>query len=334
MFNSSKFEYKQSSYITTSQILERVSEYDILSYYFGKVEMSKPIKSPFRKDRTPSFVFFDKGDFIKFKDFGTGESGNLWQFLMRLNNWDYKALIFNLKRDFIENEVIPHKTIKVASREDLSIYSTIEVYTRDWNSRDDEFWGQYYITRDLLRAYDVYPLTGFWLNGIGYSPKALCYGYLIAKDVWKIYQPYSLYKWITNASGDSLQGFRRLPQNSDTLIITKSLKDVMVYNLLEYNAIAPQSENIVLDLDNLYLLEARFNRIIINYDFDLAGVKSTNQYKKLYNLGYFFFTNGRFNTYDYKAKDVSDLIKNRGIEETKELINKVINKTIKYAKEA
>lgn len=328
MFNSSKFEYNKTSYITTSQILERVSEYDILSYYFGKVEMSKPIKSPLRKDRTPSFVFFDKGDFIKYKDFGTGESGNLWQFLMRLNNWDYKTLLFNLKRDFIENGVIPHKTIKVSPREDFNDYSTIKVLLRDWNDKDDEFWGKYYITRDLLKAYDIHPLSGFWLNGIGYSSKALCYGYLIAKDVWKIYQPYSIYKWITNASAMDLQGFRQLPNKADTLIITKSLKDVVVYRLLGYYAIAPQSENIVLNQDTIYLLEARFDRIIINYDFDLAGVRSVKLYKKYYNLEYFFFTNGRFGTRDYKAKDVSDLIKNIGIEETKEVINSLIKPVI------
>jgi hypothetical protein len=41
-----------------------------------------------------------------------------------------------------------------------------------------------------------------------------------------------------------LQGLEQLRYESNLLIITKSKKDVMVYDLLEYESVAPHSESL------------------------------------------------------------------------------------------
>ena len=70
---------------------------------------------------------------------------------------------------------------------------------------------------------------------------------------------------------------------SDYLVITKSLKDVMV--LYEYGipAIAPNSETIFVTEAQYQKLKNRFKRIYLFYDSDYAGITSMNQIRKKYS---------------------------------------------------
>jgi hypothetical protein len=55
-------------------------------------------------------------------------------------------------------------------------------------------------------------------------------------------------------TSDLIHGSTGLTYTSDTLIITKSLKDVMVLNELGYEAISPMAENVIIseELINSY----------------------------------------------------------------------------------
>jgi hypothetical protein len=70
--------------------------------------------------------------------------------------------------------------------------------------------------------------------------------------------------------------------NNDVLIITKSLKDVMVfYEFIgdRYDVIAPHSETYILQRLLKSSLQST-DKIIIIYDFDLAGVTGANKLRK------------------------------------------------------
>jgi hypothetical protein len=72
--------------------------------------------------------------------------------------------------------------------------------------------------------------------------------------------------------------------NNDTLIITKSLKDVMVfYEFIgdRYDVIAPHSETYILQRPSKVFI-CQYTKIIIIYDFDLAGVTGANKLRKRY----------------------------------------------------
>jgi hypothetical protein len=63
--------------------------------------------------------------------------------------------------------------------------------------------------------------------------------------------------------------------NNDTLIITKSLKDVMVfYEFIgdRYDVIAPHSETYILQRPSKVFI-CQYTKIIIIYDFDLAELQ-------------------------------------------------------------
>ena len=85
----------------------------------------------------------------------------------------------------------------------------------------------------------------------------------------------------------------------------------MALDNLGYTSIALQSESQILDEDQWKDLSSRFKTIYTLLDFDLTGVRSSNKMRKKYGTIPKFYTNGRFGTKDFGAKDTSDLCKIR-----------------------
>lgn len=108
-----------------------------------------------------------------------------------------------------------------------------------------------------------------------------------------------------------------LPKNGgDILVITKSLKDVMVLYELGITAIAPNSENLfVTDLQYNKLSE-KFKNIIVLYDNDLAGINGMRKIKHQYPKVKAIYIPRK-----YEAKDISDFYKKYGKDKTLELID-------------
>ena len=82
----------------------------------------------------------------------------------------------------------------------------------------------------------------------------------------KIYRPHSLTrkdKWRNNCGTYDLQGLAQLPDKGKLLIITKSLKDIMVLYEYGYTAVAPQSEHSSIPTSLMENLKGRFDKIII-----------------------------------------------------------------------
>ena len=135
---------------------------------------------------------------------------------------------------------------------------------------------------------------------------------------YKIYFPLAdkKYKWLfSGGSSDDIEGYDQLPWLGDILILTKSLKDCMCYNLIGYPAISLQGEANKLEYEFLNKLYKRFNKIIVNYDNDEQGIKSTNSLVRKYNLDYFYIDD---------AKDLSDYLVNNSLEDAKIIINNKI----------
>jgi DNA primase len=146
------------------------------------------------------------------------------------------------------------------------------------------------------------------------------YVYEFENDSFKAYLPLETgeKKWVSNASKDILQGYEQLPKEGDHLIITKSLKDVMVLYELGFNAVAVQGETSYPDETVMEELKQRFSKIVVLFDNDGVfnppkgvagkGKQATKKFCTKFDLPYFFITG---------AKDVSDFIKEYGFESAK-----------------
>lgn len=71
-----------------------------------------------------------------------------------------------------------------------------------------------------------------------------------------------------------------LPKSGEYVVVTKSLKDVMVLYEFGIPAIAPISENCYLTDTQHHKLVSRFKKVIIFYDFDYAGITNSNKFRK------------------------------------------------------
>jgi hypothetical protein len=318
--------------LSLEEILKYTTQYDIYSYYIGsKFEVGGIMSSPFRQDLRPSFGIFKSNvsNDLLWKDQATGETGNVISFVKKLKDLYHTRQVLKL---IYHEIIIGHLTTSKRSREITAAYETtksfISVKRRNFTENDDLYWGKYGIDRDTLKEFNVFPISFFWINGIQqpyvYSKECPMYAYKVF-DKFKIYRPLSEFKkdkWRTNCSSIDLQGYEQLQQTGDLLIITKSLKDVMVLHKLGYNSVALQSENDHL-YKNIYTdLKERFNNIVVFFDNDTAGFESAVKLCEKYKLKSIAIDSSQWEL--YHIKDISDYMAVWGYESSLELIKSLI----------
>ena len=334
--------YKINIQLSKEAVLKKISEYQIFSYYLGRDFKSGIVmNSPFRQDDKPSFsLFTDKRGTIRYKDFGTGESGDCFSFIQKKFNIHFFDALIQINSDF--NLELMYSQYGYKSRE-YTGYRTdikqlnfvpkrsINVKTQAFTFVDENYWGQYGIDKNLLKIYNVFSCKCVFVGDrtvATYVNNNPIYGYLFYKDneyTWKIYRPLSLtgYKWMSNTNRTIFQGWDQLPRKSNMLIITKALKDVMVLRTLGFTSVALQNEITNIKDTVTHELYERFNDIYILNDFDLTGVKGANKLRKRYGFKPIFLQS--FKTRSNGFKDIADYRKSHTSDETKCLINKLIS---------
>jgi 5S rRNA maturation endonuclease (ribonuclease M5) len=319
--------------LSLEEILKHTTEYDIYSYYLGsKFEVGKIMSSPFRQDLKPSFGIFKTkgGTMLLWKDQGTGECGNVMTFVKK-----YKDLYRNSQAlKAIWEEVVKGNIQFTERGKQINNFvkttkTIISIKRRNFSDTDDVYWSKYGITRETLKKFNVYPISFFWVNDIQqslvYSKNSPLYAYKIF-DKFKIYRPLSEFKkdkWRTNCSNIDLQGYEQLPKSGETLIITKSLKDVMVLYNLGYNAVSLQSENDHINKDILTDLQNRFNKIIVFFDNDKPGQEASNKLCEEHDLKQIRLDSSLQTI--YQVKDISDYFAMYGLKKTVEQLKSLVD---------
>jgi hypothetical protein len=307
-------------------LLKQTTEYDIYSFYIGEqFKIGRVMHSPLRKDDHPSFGVFKSSirSNLMWKDQATGKSGNVIMFVSELFNITYDEAIQKIISDNIKQTT---EGISIAESY-KKLKTTISVQKKNFTETDDNYWGQYFITRDILKNYEVFPILTFWVNdtpsNLFYSKDQPLYAYQIF-DSFQIYSPYASKKnkFRNSTTSYDIHGLEQLPEYGNLLIITKSKKDVMVLDRLGYNAIAPCGENTPIPKVIIDDLKQRFNRLLILYDNDKAGIQGAKKLAIEHNIDWVYLP---LELYDkFKIKDISDYIKNYKITKTRELLKKII----------
>ena len=145
-------------------------------------------------------------------------------------------------------------------------------------------------------------------------------------DHYKIYRPLGdkYTKWRNNLDPLDIQGYEQLPKSGDLLIITKSMKDIMCFYEMGYNAISPSSESTWFTPDFIEAILRRFKHVLICFDRDSTGVEYLRKLSLKTGL------NGFLIAKRFKAKDLSDAIKNKGFDTVKKWLDKTLAKEIEY----
>lgn len=328
----------------SSDILSLISEKEIFIHYLGGIP-KRPICSPLRNDKIPSFSLFHSHKYNKlfFNDFATKETGDCFVFVMRLFNYSHITDAFvRIASDFNLTQfqttkakpILVKKTYveKNNSGEVRRDKINIKVTTRDWTQKDKDYWHKKYgLTEAQLEYCGIYPISHFFLNSYCKVAEELAYAFVEEKDglqTFKIYQPLSQhYKWINNNDYSVWELWTQLPAKGNILIITSSRKDAAVIKALfpscSVSSCALQSEGVNPKDSVMMELKKRFKHIYVLYDNDQGKEKNWGRIagEKLVNE----FDLKQLEIPDsYNINDISDFREIKGKEHTKQLIISLI----------
>ena len=327
-------------YVSKELLLRYLNEYDIFSHYLEEeIFIGKNTRSPFYLDKTPSLGFFmGEGNEICFNDFKLNIKGDCIKFVQLKFNLTYFEALSKIAIDFGMEDDFIIKRKGIVKSEETPVISLIEKnynkykigkIRKDWSLKELQFWKQYGISLETLNKYKVQSISHISYGDKIFLCKDISFCFLEHKDkkeTYKIYQPFNeSYKWLNSHDDSVWQGWEQLPEKEETLIITKSLKDVMsIVETTGYSAVALQSENVLPKLNVILELKERFNDIIILYD---------NDYDKEENWGKIFAKrlseHTGFDTREisshYECKDFSDFVKKYGTEKAEDMfLNEIL----------
>ncbi|KAF5080414.1 hypothetical protein DSECCO2_120580 [anaerobic digester metagenome] len=247
-----------------------------------------------------------------------------------------KHIIKNVIGDNVNKPALPEPNIVKAKPTILNI----EVAVRDYDEIDLEYWGQFGIRLETLVKENIFPISGFTIDGVYqnyiYEKDNPIYAYFLGVEnntpIWEIYAPYEV-KWKkfrTNFPGDVKELYTVLKRKfliltkskKDKALITQMLSDLHITNTdVKY---ASESARLRKTTRNIFSMNYKF--IFVMYDLDSPGMQSMGYYNKEY--GYLlmpFTTKYLAETLDNHPKDISDFSKTFGYLGTLELFKTLFN---------
>lgn len=302
--------------VCLEDILNKVSESDILSFYLGVNNVPCVINSPLRIDKKPSFGLYSlDGKKIYYTDLSTKEKGGLFDLLMKLWNLEYADMLIKIYRD------IPKFPFKETSTSKCIIRTTsvhqsfteLECKIRDWKDYDLEYWKSFGINKQWLEYAEVYPISHKIIikdnERYVFGADKYAYAYVERKEgkiTLKIYQPFNTkgYKWSNKHDASVISLWTKVPEYGEQIIICSSLKDALcLWSNIGIPCIAVQGEGYSISETAISELRRRYKKIYILFDNDEVGLfdgKKLAERTGFINLTLPDFEGG---------KDVSDLYK-------------------------
>lgn len=318
---------KSEDTLTKECLLSKVSEYQIFKHFCPPFDdVGKKFTSDLREDNSPTVsIAVLRSGRLWYKDFGypehkfdcfgyVGYKYNL-TFYETLKHID---MVFGLGLSTSASLSRPIPTLERARKVTFK-ETVIKVKTRPFNAQDYYYWSDFGITVDILRKFDVHPISHYWINEQRFTCNTISYRYRFDCG-YKIYRPLEEdFKWFSNVGVQCIQGYHQLPEGGRTLVLTSSLKDVMCLEVLGYSSIALQSEMLMPRQSTIEEAKARFEEVIVLYDndFDKASNPGQTMAKSIceeYRLDNLVIPS------HYCSKDISDLIRDHGIEIAKHVI--------------
>ena len=287
------------------------------------------IPSVFNEEKTPSMcIYLGKNMKYRFKDFSSGEGGDAFDFVQKLFNIGTATTYYRIETDydaFIAGNKHHANTILIA-KDRYKVTSHVE---RQWHVYDKEFWTSFMIGSDLLEQFNVRPLKSYTMSKVdeGKTKEIVIDGYNLYgyfKDdgtLYKIYQPKIKKKKFIKV-GVYIQGSEQLTYAVPYLVICSSLKDVMAFNKLGFRnaeAIAPDSESSMIPEEIMQMYLSKYKQVATLFDNDEAGIKSMLKYQEMYGIPYVLLK---------MEKDLSDSIREHGIDNTRVVLYPIITKVL------
>lgn len=306
-------------------ILENIDQVEIFAKYLNVseedinncIDFKEKVKSPDRKDPTPSLSFKYFGTKLICNDFGDlrlrGDVFEVVGFVLGLECRNSKDFI-KICTHIIQNTHAV-RVPEIDRTLDIEEPTTITIHTRPFQERDYRYFYQYFIERDII-SNNYFAVKDYTINGYEshytFTAEDPCYAYVNNIDRMKLYFPFrtkGAKRFITN-NRIPIECLNTIRRKNYTILI-KAFKDKLLMDhvcslldIYDVQFIPVASESARLPADLIMLLDrATRNRIFTMFDLDKCGIESAHYYKANYGIDNVLI--GR----DHTTKDPTDLIK-------------------------
>lgn len=294
------------------QILQKTDNgRDVFTHYFGSQAGKKVFTNVYRNDIHPSCVLKMKNGRYILKDYGNsdwyGDCFSIVAMIEQLNiKEDFMKILGIINKEMSLGFDVPADNLSSRRITDLpigNITSTSKIKSYRYNAKpfsniDLSWWGRYGITSEILSKYHVLCLerciffrednSSFTMN---YSEQYPIYAYLFlyrrdkqTRAGIKLYRPGAQMRFL-QAGYRPLPyrfGYEQLPTSGDTLYIVGGEKDVMSMAAKGFAAVCYNSETALIVIDHIKEYLTRFKNIVILYDMDDTGKKSSQKLVEQY----------------------------------------------------
>ena len=317
---------KANSSETVGQIMERISQFDILSHYFGITSLPALINSPLRRDEHPSFsIYSPDGVRVLYIDYADRNvHGDIYKLMQEYYGLSFSEVMRKIGREMPASLIGSRVNLRTTYAKGLPHADTdIKVKVREWEPHDIAYWESYGITLPWLKHAEVYPISHkiVYKDGQRYVFHAAKYAYAFVerkeeKVTLKVYQPFSkTFKWANKNDGSVVGLWTKVPKKGSRLVICSSLKDALcLWANTGIPCLYVQSETTGMSETAQKVLRERYKRIFVCFDNDEPGLRDGEQFSA--QTG---FVNVVIPQFD-GGKDIADLYKAKGREEFVKLI--------------
>lgn len=297
----------------------RLSEYDIYHYYLGEFRLNTVMKSPFHRDRHPSFsVGVSTSGRLVWRDYSADEKGGVIDMVQKIYGLTYHQALQKIAQDFgllIADSIQYKKIISSYVQPVIEKHDTIiHVRAGKWTKKSLEYWSAYGIDQQQLEREEIYNVDEWYLNRMrqGKKPGENVFAYRFPGDLFKLYMPDRTReegRWKTNVPCHTIEGLDRL--NGDKkVLITKSRKDrLCLQQITPYTVLNVQNEGSSCFTEE-FRKQLEHREVIVMYDNDPPGVGNC---KKICDSWLYNYVNvPRHMLVEHKVKDASDWYKHEG----------------------
>ena len=269
--------------LSVDSILEKVTDYDLFRFYCPPFKnVGKKFSSELREDPIPSAHITAKNNRLRYIDYGyTEHRFDSIGYIQYKYNVSFRDALRTIDSDFGlglagKNNRGALNTPKTYGKMKFEkIPCLMQIRSREFNLYDRLYWGDYCISKETLEAFEVKPITHYWINGTRYPAHKVAYAYCEHPGKYKLYSPLKQDgKWFGNMQVNHVQGITMLPIFGSICILASSLKDVMCLYELGIPAVAMQSESMMPPKKLVAFLKRKFDEVKVLYDNDFT--KDTN----------------------------------------------------------
>tara|TARA_R110001592_G_scaffold237306_11_gene496368 strand:+ start:23995 stop:26103 length:2109 start_codon:yes stop_codon:yes gene_type:complete len=305
--NSQTTEYLNKDFVLSEIDCHQAFNRYLRPYHsFNQLEPGKHISNPFLNEvqKTPSFnIYKTDNNEWRYKDFATGDDGNLIDLVMKLHNKDFKSALKTIADDF-------------HIYENITTNNNFEIEVFDWNVEALSYWKTFHIEQPHLDAYGVKPVKRFSRSNANSNLIEVlplqdnpCFAYYISNSCYKLYSPLSTkfrFSWLGKKPIDYVFGFDQLPEQGNRVFITGGEKDVISLFAHHEHAVCLNSETANPSTALIQSLKQRFDEVIVLYDLDKTGLKQSQKICDTHKLHRMLLPQ---KLKEQDGKDVSDFFK-------------------------